>query len=304
MIISGEFRKSNKKKNKMKKTLILDSTQIHRYLECPRAWFLKHTKFLELNGSENVPLHMGSYGHVILENYYKKRASGIPMLVALEESLNLPARNLDEDSIQTVKRIIVSYVNHYGANDFIPASPDSVEVGFSYVVHEDEDRLYILEGKLDSHSLPMVGSMNGHRTFMDHKFQMRERELYKRRIQFNNYALATDSIQCVVNYIRFHKNLRDNTFVRQVHTYSRPELAAWRKRLIQIYDVIQSSMDEDDMDGSWFMSGYAKNEAACEGKFGYPCEFSSICEEEYNGPMVQQNVIDRKFHKIEEWKPW
>lgn len=60
-----------------KTILILDSTQISDFLECPTLWYYKHVKRLgPIVQSPNVPLNEGSYGHKLLEIIYKERAKG------------------------------------------------------------------------------------------------------------------------------------------------------------------------------------------------------------------------------------
>jgi hypothetical protein len=180
----------------------------------------------------------------------------------------------------------------------VPTSPEHVEVGFSYKIYEDDERLYILEGRID-----LLGQIanNCPEGWADHKFQARERDLYLKSIQFRNYSMVTGLSLGVVNYIRFAKKIeKDKTFKRSIISFSGQEQRAWKENLIEIYRKIEVAVRRNywlDPSDEW------RNRSACSGKFGYPCHFTKLCENFFN-PALIQIFQESEYRKKKEWRPW
>lgn len=282
-----------------KTTIIRDSTQISTFLDCPRMWQLSHSERLTLSlGRVNDPMAMGTLLHKYMEIYYKGRASGFSINNSMEKALDFnPDKPPDElFPLDTAKRDLVKerfrvYAYTYSMDDFIPLSPDHVEVGFSYKLYEDDEKLYILEGRYD-----ILADHRGMRTWVDHKGQMRMRDLYNKSVQFRNYDLVTEASIACINYIRLTQKVDSTTYVRKWVSFSSVERAFWKRRLIQIYD----KMLEYERNG---ITPNDYNWGMCSGKFGYPCEFTSLCEESYLPDVVEQKK-KQLYHIREEWKPW
>jgi hypothetical protein len=325
-----------------KTILILDSSQIDSFLTCPQMWQYSYRERLQpAAAKENVPMDMGTYGHKLLEIYYKERAkdSHCTSNRALETAFSY---NIDKETCRCshgaerhatvfeisepgfspcssigcncrqfepiefplsatdrtfVRQRVQEYTFVEGTSipELIPHSPDHVEVGFSEKIYEDNQRLYILEGRID-----LLGQIAGNveNGWADHKFQSRERDLYLKSIQFRNYAMVTKLSIGVVNYIRFAKKIeKDKTFKRAVISFSRLEMEAWRHELIQIFHRIDDFLNEQ------LSSIEVRNWAACSGRFGYKCEFTELCEEWNNPPLVQLKK-EAEFKQKAEWRPW
>src|ERR1035441_9489440 len=63
-------------------TIILDSSQISNFLECPMMWYYKNYIHLEPNfiTQQSVePMNAGSYGHHLLDIYYAQRRRGLSL---------------------------------------------------------------------------------------------------------------------------------------------------------------------------------------------------------------------------------
>jgi hypothetical protein len=134
----------------------------------------------------------------------------------------------------------------------------------------------------------------------DHKFQSRERDLYLKSIQFRNYSMVTKLPIGVVNYIRFAKKIeKDKTFKRAVISFSRLEMEAWRQELLAIFNRVEQFLRFPET----MSSVEIRNWAACSGRFGYTCEFTPLCEEWNNSPLVQLKK-EAEFKKKVEWRPW
>lgn len=286
-------------------TLIADSTQLSSFFDCPEQWNLAHQQCLEKNEQNKKAMNKGSYGHTLLERYYKSRASGENQNNALQFALAAEPEEYLQLTVEEkilLRDKITMYVYTYTNNDFIPQDPESVELGFSRPVFEDDSRLYILEGKLDKYQhTPSLGTYNGMTSIMDHKFQERRHDLYEKRLQFRNYAWATNSNLFVINYIRMTKKNDETTFVRKTVPFSSLELQLWHGRLIQLFRKMEVAIRLAK--GEYGKpEGFEHRWGSCENKYGYPCQFTDICEQtdQFSLNMVKET----KYHKIQEWKPW
>lgn len=190
-----------------------------------------------------------------------------------------------------------SFVPAPAEGEHCPNNPYTVEVqrplveqGFSYPLLDTPEYLFVLEGKIDV----MAVLNNGSNGVVDHKFQGRERSIYGKTIQFRNYAMVSDFNFVVVNYIRLHQAISEKTFVRDVHYFSALEKHLWKKRLIEKFKRIARERE---------LGIFEKNEAMCSGKFGYPCEFTKICNDNFDLVSIQATK-DQFYKKREQWKPW
>ena len=330
----------------MEKTvLILDSSQIETFLDCPTLWYYKYKRSLIPNAQRsNTPMNMGTYGHKLLEIIYKERAKGNhanatsvafaynidtetcrcahghehhrTMIVGMPERCCAIGCTCDEfvpvpfpldptDREFTKNRVLeYTFVEGTAIPEFVPSSPDHVEVGFSYNLYEDEERLYILEGRID-----LLGKIanNCESGWADHKFQARERDLYLKSIQFRNYSMVTQLPIGVVNYIRFAKKIeKDKTFKRAVISFSRQEMEWWKDRLIATFNRIENATTDSlfKNDEQWYLeSDTLRNRAMCGGKFGYACDYTPMCENAMLPALIQINE-QSVFKQKPAWRPW
>lgn len=287
----------------MKKALILDSTQIESFLTCPEHWNLSSQQQLELPGEIRRPMIMGTYGHKLLEIYYKECATGNSKTAAetaLAFNIDEPESRfpLEKPDRELVKRQFTLYTYTYrtcatrfehSREDIIPDGAEAVEVGFSEKIFEDDFWVYILEGRID-----ILGILAGQHCFIDHKFQLRSKDIYKKAIQFRNYAMVTKQSLGIINYIRFTKEVTKDTFSRVPISFSKQELDWWRRELLNTFRNVALSIETS---GNYFEHRWS----SCSGKYGYPCEFTSICEE--LTPELRQ--AKKGLYQIKkEWKPW
>lgn len=281
-------------------TLILDSTQIQAFSECPQMWQLAYREHLVPIGTgEKEAMNAGTYGHSMLDIYYKSRAAGR----SLDDSLDLSNSYnpddpepfaLSQDLRYLVRARFRDHVFKYRNNDILPHSPESVEVGFSEPIYEDDENLFVLEGRFD-----ILGSLQGVNLVLDHKFQMRQRNLYKKSIQFRNYNLVSGYQTLMINYIRLTKKVDDSTFVREAISFQPAETRWWRTELIKYFFAIKSEL----ADGSCYDPTLLRQEwGACAGKFGYPCSYTDLCE--HTDDSLVQIIKDSRYQKREAWSPW
>ena len=344
-----------------KYTLVLDSSQISTFLECQQLWYYKYVKHLVPNyllpqqEQSSEPMNAGTYGHKLLDIYYRARVRGFSLNDAaavafsynpdvdtcvcgctldchqvieklkvtectkcrkclkphlldstkfdpvsgeeLEKTLK-PAWEpkpfeLSSSTRMAVQTRLTEYFYKYQHNDFVPLSEQSIEVGFSEAIYEDSENLFVLEGRID-----LLATLQGLQLIVDHKFQMREHELYAKSVQFRNYALIGRANLFMVNYIHLHKAVKDSTLVRELVNFTPFEHAAWKRKLIDIYFRIKRAKELGDDGGQ-----VEQNFGACPGRFNYACNFTQLCEE----PQADVALLkEKQLYQINEtpWKPW
>jgi hypothetical protein len=322
-------------------TLAVDSSQISTFLECPQKWVNFYVKRLEpLNFQPDESLNMGSYGHKLLEIYYRAKARG----VGLNDSFKLmDAYNPDKDNCECgcgkdfhqeipelgitecvrcrkctnfrpkplelptkvrdkVRKRMILYCNEYQRDDVQPTSEQHVEVGFSEPIYEDSDNLFVLEGRID-----LIGKLQGLDCFVDHKIQGKMYWLYMRSVQIKNYMLITKVPMAVINYIRLGDKVeKGSTFARDIITLNKIEVDVWHKRLVAIFFRMKKTVQtfqssRDGIDRDW--------NACSGGKLTYDkskpayCWYGPLCEEV--DPVVALRKEQQLF-KIKEnpWRPW
>lgn len=313
--------------------LTLDSSQLSNFSDCPQLWDYSNNQHIgyEEEGQKEA-MNAGTYGHQLLDIFYTMRAEGANLNDAAaaafsfnpdtefkcacghilkEHTRSLLGRNqscsrclthevcwnftpvpfqLSQDLRIAVKTRLREYFLTYAQNDFIPNNPSSIEVGFSKPIYEDEENLFVLEGRID-----LIGTLQGLSTIVDHKFQLRKRDLYPKSIQFRNYDLVCDGMtnMLIINYIRLSKSVDKTTLVRTPVCFSSQERRWWLGEVVKMFFRVKQQM---------LANSYEKNYGMCQGKFGYPCVYTPLCEE-FN-PETRERKKQQLFVIKEAWKPW
>ncbi len=303
-------------------TLILDSSQISAWFECPTEWSLRgFVQIDKKNPSETLrpgaAMAMGSLGHKYLEIYYTQLALTNDSKYASIKAIDFDPDIEDKEDSQypldpalrlKVKQRFVDYVTMYASGDYRPAykkihqvgvrdgiltdtigRDPLIEKGFSYKLFESSEYLFVLEGRIDF----MGEAQDGTLLWMDHKFQLREHLLYAKAVQFRNYALATGLNLAVINYVRLHDQIQKNTFVRQPLSFSSLEMRHWKQELTETYVTIAKQVAS---------GAFPQNRNSCGGAWGRPCMYTPLCEE-YNS-LTREAVRKRDFVARKEWRPW
>jgi len=302
-----------------KQTIILDSSQIDTFLTCPSQWDFGYRQNLTLtDADEKEAIAAGTFGHKWLEIYYtnrmlnKKASESASLANSFDpDKADEPDNHqypLSKEMRHQVLQRMQEYWMTYLADDYLPDYKHKYEIhivndlpvdcytkiplieqGFSHKLFDSPEYLFILEGRID-----MLTSRANNQLFMDHKFQLRERKLYPKSIQFKNYGLVTGCNFGIINYIRLHKEVKTSTLVREPISFSAMELRRWRAELIGIYVDMAKEINNS--------LGFTHRWNACSGKFGYPCQFTHICEEP--NPHTANLIKVQKYKEKKEWKPW
>lgn len=309
--------------------VVADSTQVDSFLQCERYWsFRDRERLSPADVEESKALLMGQLGHKYLERLYKTTA--VSREYAVERILEFnpdieacgcghsivkhanntigenictecldetPCYNfipipypLDKPNREVVKQRIREYCYTYLNNDIIPDSPESVEVGFSELLYEDDEVMFVLEGRID-----FIGSLQGVPLIVDHKFQLREKNLYKKSIQFRNYAMVSHKNTLMLNMVRLAKSTTNKTFERPLVTFTEYEHSWWRCELIKIFHRMAYCLSNRE---------YTPNWSACAGRYGYECDYTRLCEPTEQDPALIQAKKDTLYQVKPVWRPW
>lgn len=299
----------------MKQTLILDSSQISLFHECPQKWEYESVEQLtQVGPSERDSLSMGTFGHKLMEIYYKAIALGKTTSQAYTETLNYEPSadsNLSSARIESVRSRFLLYTLKFiaGGRDIKPSCKEKykvlidemtelpidsiekvpmVEMGFAYKLLDTPEYLFVLEGMID-----LIGMLDSIPAFMDHKWQDRRKKLHKKSVQFKNYSMVTNSYIGIINYVRMAEKVDNDTFARDIISFTPQSIKYWKQEVTEIF--IDCSKE--------IKRGYrTKRWGSCGGKFGYPCEFTDLCET--FEPNLRQTKKEIGFKKKEKWEPW
>lgn len=317
-------------------TLVQDSSQISAYFECPTKWNNHYNKRLEpLTFEEDEAMNSGTYGHKLLDIYYRYKAQNLGLNDIVERAFaydpdkdvcecgcskdyHCPlviAPNIEEckkckkctkfrahpfalsnKSRNLIRKRFRDYCAKYQRDDIQPASEQYVEVGFSEPIYEDSENLFVLEGRID-----VIGTIQGLKCFMDHKFQTKTHWLYPKSIQFKNYMLIAKVPMAVINYVRLQEKIQPDSLYRDIITLNQIELEAWRQRLVQIYFRIKKSLQSKEMEKDWSAcSGYRLTYDKDKPQY---CWYTNLCET--IDPKIAE-AKEKQLFKVNAnpWKPW
>lgn len=170
--------------------------------------------------------------------------------------------------------------------------PIGTEVGFSKVLYEDADVVFVYEGRID---VVLRVEPAGFRTWGDYKTQGREYQLYNNRNQFLGYSWALGSNIGYIIYYGLQKE-KEEVF-KFTPIYHAPGLIAqWRSDTIETFRRIMSIAPFGE-------EAFRRNRAGCDaGKFGL-CSFTKLCDNAWAQPQVMAG-LKRIHYRESEWTPW
>ncbi len=312
-----------------KQIVIADSTQIDTFLQCERLWNYEHVERLIPAGIKvSQAAVMGSLGHKLLDLYYTSLAMGESPEMAIEVALAFDIdtwfctcnHSFDKHVVfcsekgceckefismrydlplperEQVRQRFREYCYVYSIKTgLIPTSPKHIEIGFSHLIYEDSEAMFILEGRID-----LIGSLSGMECIADHKFQLREKTLYKKSIQFRNYALVTNANLLIINMIRLAKTIGPKTFELVPVSFTSLEHKWWERELISIFKrmacaIRLASSNGGQMEPNW---------SSCSGRYGYECDYTRLCEPTEQDPWLIDTKKKTLYTIKPIWRPW
>jgi len=278
----------------MKTIISLSQSQISEFLRCPQLWNL-HTaqNWGKPEQDERYYLDEGTIVHAFLEHYYRDSTplGNIPSKFTGE--VKEIWRDFDvtdkykERPAHLTKDFLFERIKLYVMGKMMRgdwrARENGVEVGFSTVIYEDDQFVFVIEGRID-----LITTDN---CIVDHKTQSRWANLYMRKVQFVTYAMATGLSHVIANYIMLTKEVNAQTFRTDLVSFSKAELEYWKNYLIE-----------------WVFWKIARweiwqNHGACGGTYdSWPCMFEKVCWEQ--NEEMRARILRHNFVKIEEHRSW
>ncbi len=288
--------------------ITLSSSQISDLLECERKFYLRQVELIELNGvlKENTPIDLGTFGHSLMEAHYRKGSCLTEDEIGgiRSKAGNDPLFSLNRAGYKQIEHAYSKYVflEIMGTIKKVTPVAGGVEVGFSEILEETDQYVFILTGRID-----LLGYEIGSEilSVIDHKFQMRRRQLYSHSVQFRSYAMIAKARQFIVNYIRLTK---EPEFERERILFSNDDHELWKEKLVRIYRNLFNSITH-------FYNGKLHlvpndllerdNPGSCAGKFGYPCQYTKLCQElvSMESPFIER-VKKVHYHQVEGHVSW
>lgn len=274
-------------------TLAVDSSQIVDFLMCEQMWWYRYKRNIVHKYQLTNAMDWGTIMHGMLERYYQARIDGkdwasaqLPAYQDLEASRK--RFKLSEEDFLFIKQRFLQYVCTYMQHDFIPIQS---ERGFSIPIYESEDFYFVLEGRID---LIAMTSDRTTKLVMDTKTQERETQLYTRSIQFKNYCLASGLNHCVINYIRWHKEVKENTFERKAVYFSNKYLMDWKHELITIFFKMAHAI---------ITNRFERRLSTCQNAgYGKPCQYVELDDEK--DEKIRNGLMQINYMQKPIWRPW
>ena len=280
-----------------KKIVTLNSTSIVTYLECPRKFVYSVERSLSPKGARSEAMDKGELMHHLICRWFELRMQRDtnPLVTITNElrSLNGHFNSLEKDDLEFLRQRFYAYTMYWADDQARPLVIDgkaAVEIGFSVKIFEDDEFIFILEGRLDR-----VAEQQGIQFILDHKTQSRKHEYHRRRPQFLNYALGAQLSGLPINklgvdYIGLQQTINKDTFRRDMFSYSPGVLNEWKEYLVQrVYIPLALQFTREKELGS------------CEGVWS-PCPFIELCEAPSERAI--EELIQLKYEKRERHRSW
>lgn len=293
-----------------KYTLVLDASQMKQFGICNLSWAYQYREHLMWAEANVEAMDKGTLVHLLLEKYYKLRlkepnfdiyTSASLAIQEYQESELVKTSYFPIDVHQHICKRFVQYVGYWAGRDIRPVTKNSVagvELGFSKILLETSEVLFVVEGKIDL----IMDIGDGQIGIVDHKSQDRDARYYYYRPQMLTYAWATDAAYGMINYFGLQKEYKEKvSFRRDTMQFPKWMISRWEKQMIEIfYEIacrdkqLKDKINEDK---------FKRNFSSCAGAFEtHPCMFSHLCESE--SQETREALKRNKYKTLEPWSPW
>lgn len=270
--------------------LTLNSHSLSYFQRCEQFYQYAVLENLILN-EPYYPFDRGALISKIMELWYRarRRNYGIRKLQKLENKLFkilLKANVIREDDRLQIAGRIMEYFNKYRSESYKIVA---VEQGFSKVLYEDSNVLFIYEGRPDL--VVDFGRGMGIGP-IDHKTESRKSDIYMFNNQMIGYCWAINSKLGIYNFIGLQKDSKDGDVLRRTTcNFSDSQIEQWRADTIKWYYRILAARQNKKFLRSW----------NCDGKYGI-CQYAPICEmASDNGKLIK---IKNLYKVGETYKSW
>lgn len=280
----------------MKLTLTCDSHSLRSFKQCPARFDFVHERKIEPI-EHNEKFDIGTAVHELMRVYYglkKEKGEITPVeLSQINELILQPTTYLTQDQKDFLEVRFLRYHKHYKNDSYVTVA---VETGFSKILYEDDNYLFIYEGRPDwvFRLNDNVDSILG---VADHKSQSRHYDHYFYNDQALGYCWAAGTQLFTYNYFGLQETgTPDSWFRRSKKIFQPQEIGEWHKTTIEWYFKIARILEEavffgnkSQWDKSW----------QCQNGWGI-CEFARICE----APSIMKEDVINRFYQISTHKAW
>ena len=245
----------------MKQTIVLNSHSLGNFQQCEQRHLLADLVSLEPLVSKKS-FDEGSFIHTWLRLFYYNRKKPsvarkkVLVNAMLWQSVAMKRWKIPANRAFELYRVLVSYSHEYKNENW---KTIGVEVGFSKILYEDENYLFIYEGRLD-----WMGWAGADKLVVDHKSRNGKYTIYEFNNQTRGYLWATGATKFVYNFLTL---TNVPSFSRETFSFTEDQIEAWKQDTIEWYFRVARAIESQKYLKSW----------NCSGKYGV-CEFHNICE--------------------------
>jgi hypothetical protein len=186
-----------------------------------------------------------------------------------------------QDEAFKLYRVLVGYQQTYKNEDWTPIA---IEHGFSKLLYEDDENLFVYEGRVDL----VARDSKGQLLIIDHKTQSMTYSIYPFNNQIIGYLWATDATEFVYNYLVLTK---EPQFRRAPHPFSPAQISAWKESTVKWFLRIKAAIQSAEFVPS----------LQCETKFG-KCQFTTICEQP--NEKIKQFIVGSNYKARKKYRSW
>lgn len=246
-----------------KKILRLDSHGLANYKRCPQLFSYSQVLRIEPR-KENKSFDRGTVIAEALQDYYTIKIEG-RMVVKEDLRLIIEQRIINSQLSEEDKELIASrflyYHRNYNHESWIPVA---TEKGFSILLYEDNEYIFIYEGRPDL--VIKLSNTDGSLAVVDNKSQQREGTLYPYNDQALGYCFSLRTNVFIYNYFGLQTTGDPRKWFHRSSIKFSPEiLEDWRQTTIKWFKQIAETLE---FKKSWL----------CETKYGV-CAFHDLCEQ-------------------------
>lgn len=266
-------------------TLTLNSHSLSNFQKCEAAYMFGNLVGIEPIGGK-FALKRGSIVARYLNLYYYNKMRPKELFKKCLSNAIFWTRKIalevgiDQGAAFNLYSALFSYGSRYRDEKWIPIG---VEKGFSKILYEDEENLFVYEGSID------LVAMDPHKLIIvDHKTEAANRPIYEFNNQCIGYLWASGATEFIYNYITLTKT---PDFHRRVHQFSELQIQDWVNDTIKWFFRIKHSIQRRH---------FLKSKQ-CVGIYG-KCSFTAICEQPKDD--IKKHVITSSYKKVKPWRSW
>ena len=187
--------------------------------------------------------------------------------------------NYSSDDAFALFRVLSDYQQTYKEDNW---KPIAVEKGFSKILYEDENNLFIYEGRPD-----LIASTGKEIIVVDHKTRSTSFDLYPHNNQVYGYLWAAQGDTFVYNYLTLTKTPKFN---RAPFQFSKNQIQAWVDNTIENLFRLKADIERKKFPRT----------LNCRSVYGL-CEYAPICEQPTEA--VKLHILNSSYVK-KKYRSW